>query len=470
MKINKTVLAASAMLGAMTAFATSAAAEENDFAKITIDNTLKGTAFVVDGNLAGLRRKPELVVSAFGEFAFGEFGPIPPAAGTVTMFKKQGWRRNGQLDNWEMVTIVSEAENITFPNRPTIANVKGCIKNQERCDRRAGRGRHDVIVPGGYFFDTFIGQARGSITWWENTQNGNEWIRHDVVTDSPFSYHSALYEDFNGDGIKDIMSTGEDAGNPQAPEDDVIELHLFAGTEEGDFVGPQTVSIGGGGLIEAYDVDEDGDMDVVSPQFFGPVSGQPFVPVFARDASVASFVWFENLGDGTFAKHAIGVDQGPGFAIVPVADLLGDGVTRWIATNHTNQNVDFPPFSLYPEPAVYEFTPGEDPRQPWAVRTLSAPGDFPVQGSVGQAAPGFANAGHLNDDDLLDIAVSGDGARGVYWMEQQADGTFITKQLPESEGYGQSGGPVIRDLNRSGQNEVVFGSFDQNEVSIWSKD
>ena len=49
--------------------------------------------------------------------------------------------------------------------------------------------------------------------------------------------------------------------------------------------------------------------------------------------------------------------------------------TRWLATNHTNPN------------AVYEFTPGAEVRQPWAVRSLSAVGDFPVTGGLGQAAP-----------------------------------------------------------------------------------
>jgi hypothetical protein len=289
------------------------------------------------------------------------------------------------------------------------------------------------------------------------------------VTNSPFSYHSVAFEDFTGDDINDIMTVGENAGNPSDPADDIVELQLFAGNGDGTFQEPVTVAIGGGGLIESYDVDNDGDMDIVSPQFFGPVAGQPFVPGFARNEDTASYVWFENLGDGSFDKHAIGTDQGPGFAIAPVENLLGDGVTRWIATNPTNPNIAFPPFALYPEPAVYEFTPNDDPRQPWSVRTLSAAGDFPVTGGVGQASPGTANTGHLNNDGLLDIAVSGDGSRAVYWLEQQTDGSFITRQLPDSDGYGQAGGPVIEDFNRDGKDEIVFGSFDQNALSIWTR-
>ena len=54
-------------------------------------------------------------------------------------------------------------------------------------------------------------------------------------------------------------------------------------------------------------------------------------------------------------------------------------------------------------------------------------------------------------------------------MEQLEDGSFVTHQLPASDGYGQAGGPVVMDLNRSGSNEVVFSSFDENAVSIWSR-
>ena len=108
-------------------------------------------------------------------------------------------------------------------------------------------------------------------------------------------------------GSTTSISVAEEAGNPSDPADDVVELQKFKGNENGTFQAPVKIGDGGGALIEAYDVNDDGLTDIVSPQFFGPVAGQPFVPPFARDASVASFVWFENKGDGTFAKHAIGI-------------------------------------------------------------------------------------------------------------------------------------------------------------------
>ena len=437
--------------------ATPGQADDPGYQGVLIDEGVPGAAFVVEANVRS-GPKPELIVSGFGPVEVGPAGPVISDSGTVTVYRRayRGYADKKGKSRAIKHVVVGEDEMITFPNRAQPALI-----NDDK--------RQDIIVPGGYFFDSFIGQARGSLTWWENQKDGTRWVRHDIVTGSPFSYHSAVFEDFDGDGIADIASVAEDAGDPSNPFDDIVELQLFAGVGDGTFAPAATVGSGGGGLIEAYDVDGDGDQDIVSPQFFGDVAAQPFFPLEARNAASASFVWFENLGGGAFSKHAIGLDQGPGFMITAVENLLGDGITRWVATNHSNQNVTFPPLSLYPEPAVYEFTPGADPRQPWNVRQLTPAGAFPVTGSVGQAAPGSIAAGHLNDDDLIDLAVSGDGARGLYWMEQLADGSFLTRQLPGSEGWGQAGGPVITNLGGDKKNEIVFGSFDLDSLGYWKR-
>ena len=446
------------LLGASLLMAgTPGKADDPGYQAVLIDKGLPGAAFVVEANVRS-GGKPDLVVSGFGPVEVGPMGPVISDSGTVTIYSRaiRGYADKKGKSRALKQVVVGKNQLITFPNRAQPALIND--------DKRV-----DIIVPGGYFFDTSIGQARGSLTWWESQKDGSQWVRHDIVTGSPFSYHSAVFEDFDGDGIADIASVAEDAGSPSDPFDDIVELQLFYGSGDGTFAPAATVGQGGGGLIEAHDVDGDGDMDIVSPQFFGNVAGQPFFPLAARNADSASFVWFENLGGGAFSKHAIGLDQGPGFMIIAVKDLLGDAITRWVATNHTNPNVTFRPLSLYPAPAVYEFTPGIDPRQPWNVRQLSPAGAFPVTGGVGQAAPGSLAAGALNADNRIDLAVSGDGARGLYWMEQKADGSFITRQLPGSEGWGQGGGPVITNLGGSIKNEIVFGSFDLDSLGYWKR-
>lgn len=456
MSVSRTALGTLAA-ASLTGLVAGTALADASYTRTTVDNAIPGAAFVVAGNIMDNPR-PEIVVAAFGQIGFGPSGPVYPAAGTVSVYRnaQPGNAPNGQIALWNRTEVVGLADAITFPNRPLLADI-----NED--------GRNDLIVPGGFFWDAAFGNSRGSLTWWENAGNGQQWIRHDIVTGSLAVFHSVVYDDFDGDTVADIMTVSEAAGLPSSITDDVIELMILRGNGDGTFQPPVKVADGGGSLIESWDVNGDGYLDIVSAQYFGPVLGQPFVPLAARNASNASFVWFENDGQGNFTRHAIGVNQGPSFNIVPVRNLLGDGVTRWIATNHTNLNIASPPFSLYPEPAVYEFTPGPDPRQLWSVRQLSSPGSFPVTGGQGQASPGAVAAGDLDGDGRLDIAVSGDGSRAVYWLEQQEDGSFVTRQFPDSTGYGQAGGPVVMDINRSGTNEVIFSSFDQNTLAIWSR-
>jgi hypothetical protein len=452
-----------AFVGISGLASTAAHAAPTTFDRINVDTAIAGSAFSVSENVSGDVR-PEIIATAFGQFTFGQFGPIPAPAGTVSVYSNAAKnKKGGAVDSWTKTPIVTLADGITIPNQPTMADVDG-------------DDDLDLLLPGGWFFDTFSGLNRGSLTWWENRANGKVWDRHDIVTGSPFAYHSVQHADMDGDGIADLVTVGEQAGNPSNPNDDVVETQILKGNGDGTFQAPVKVATGGGSLVQVYDVNSDGRLDIVSPQYFGPVAGQPFVPPFARGPAVASYVWFEQTGDASggltqanFVPHAIGTAQGTAFSIKPVANFRGDGVTRWVATNHTNANIAFPPFSMYPKPAVFEFTPNADPTQPWSVVTLTQPDDIPVTGGAGQAAPGDLNAGDLDGDGDQDLAVSGDGSRTVYWLEQQSDGTFVTHVLPDAVGYGQAGGAIVKDLNRDGINEMVFGSFDQNALAIWQR-
>ena len=67
-------VAALSLVGASVAAAPAIATSSTDYERITIDSASTGAAFTVSGNLADNPR-PELVVSAFGQFQFGPSGP-----------------------------------------------------------------------------------------------------------------------------------------------------------------------------------------------------------------------------------------------------------------------------------------------------------------------------------------------------------------------------------------------------------
>lgn len=423
-----------------------------DFARINVDSKLTGAAFSVAGDVFGSGKK-DIVATGFGAFTGSGQTSTPPAAGTVQIY-----RPGSSLKHWTKVPVVTEADAITFPNQPTLADVNG-------------DGATDVIVPGGYFFDTYSPNVnvppknRGSITWWENKGEGNAFVRHDVTTASPFSYHGVQLADLDGDGIKDMVSTGEQGKSPQSPMDDVVEMHYFKGridssTDARTFDPPVVLAGNGGSLPVVSDVDGDGKLDIVSAQYFG--TGQP------------SFLWLQQIGTPTsgaltsanFEMHAISSLQGAGFQIKLVPDLRGDGVDRWVGTNHLSH-----PYTS-PEGGVFEFVPTSDITAPWTPTTLAGP--FSPRPTFGQAAPGVFGSGDLDGDGDVDLAVSGDGDRRLFWVEQTAAGVFEKHVLEDYDatttsipGMGQAGGAIVADLDGNGTNEMAFSSYDQNTVAVY---
>ncbi len=474
------------------------------FTGTTVD-TVTGAAFASAGDILGDVR-PEIAATGYGAFTTKfpttpPFAGLPPflkcadltspfaypaAGGTVQVYTNTARNKragdialSGSADS--KITVITPADGIVVPNRPTPTDVDG-------------DGDTDLIVPAGFFFEGFaiakssctgITQGRGSLTWWENQANGSRWIRHDLLTGQVASFHGVEHVDLDGDGLKDIVTVAESANDASSPFDDSVKLTYLPGLGGGAFGSPVVLGNGGGSLPVVRDVDGDGKLDIVSAQYFGGVAFQP-VPGFPQSADTASYVWFKQSatdGDGLpgltaadFSKQAIGTAQSNGFQIIPVPNFRGDGVTRWIATNHTNQLLTSFPFVLYAKPAVFEFTPGADPTAPWSVVQLTANGAIGVTppagggpSNPGQAAPGVVGAGDLDGDGDIDLAISGDGDKNVFTLEQKGDGSFALAVLPGGAGWGQAGGAVVQDFNRDGTNEIVFASFDKNAVGIWQR-
>ncbi|MFI5429372.1 FG-GAP-like repeat-containing protein [Aeromicrobium sp. UC242_57] len=166
--------------------------------------------------------------------------------------------------------------------------------------------------------------------------------------------------------------------------------------------------------------------------------------------------------------RAISSEQGPGFQIKLVPNFRGDGVDRWVGTNHLSHPETTPPGG------VFELTPTSNLTQPWTAKTIAGP--FSPRAANGQAAPGVFGSGDLDGDGDIDLTLSGDGDRRLFWIEQTGTGAFKTHVLEDYDstttsapGMGQSGGAVVADFDGNGTNEMAFGSFDQNTVAIYAR-
>ncbi len=389
---------------------------DSRFQRYMVSNDLDGPAYVAVGDLDG-DQTPEIVVASLGVIA-GSF------QGSLTMYK-----RGATLGDWTPTTISSDFK---FANQPTIVDMDG-------------DGDKDILLPVGFFACKFLAIQCGAVHWFEQTASG--WTKHDIVTEQVEFYHSAVLADMNGDKLKDLVTVAEDFDPPSKGSS---ELQVFYATDDkGNFEStPTVIGAGLGSFPRVHDIDDDGDLDIASAEFF-----------HGDD----SFAWYERTADG-WQRHVIDADSGPSIQMTLVPNLYGDGKLRAVGTNHTNTERD-PPDAW--ESAVLVFEIPDDPTQPW-IKTKVSEGIVSRKGDLTMNrydAPGIHGVGDIDGDGDIDIAVSGDGDQRVFWLEQTAPGQFETHVLEAD--LGQAGGQVITDLDGDGKPEIIVTGYEHRVVYIY---
>ena len=390
---------------------------------------IPGPAFGTTGDLNGDGRD-ELVISVFGRLAGTK---IPN--GTVVSYSRES--RKGNL---RASTIVPASKGLSFPNEPVLIDVDE-------------DGDLDVVTPGGFFICPVAAPDAtcGYLAWWEQRPDGG-FVEHEIVANgAALFYHRPLFTDLNRDGSRDMVIVGE---NVQG-----AVLQVFPGTRSGDRfeTTPLVLGVGGGSLPVLHDVDGDGVQDIFSGQFF------------QRDASV---VWFKQVAGptplarfGTWTRYVASTDLGGVIQVAAVPDMIRNGTVTYLVSNHTNATTG-PPGTA--PSAIYELTPGPDPRTPWASRPLSegvvSRGDM-CQCGQQAGAPGVFGTGDVDEDGRLDVVFSGDGDERVFWLRNVGGGTFETVVVADKRG--QAGGAVLADTDGDGRPEVLFNSYEANTVELY---
>ncbi len=240
--------------------------------------------------------------------------------------------------------------------------------------------------------------------------------------------------DFNGDGIPDVVAGRNWYQGPAyvaRPIRSIKDQNGYANTN-GDF---------------AYDVDGDGQTDVIAGGFFPTQVYWYKNP--GPDQLLRGLQWKQNLlvdtGDTSNEAHLM-------------ADLNGDGVPEWVV-NSWVKNVPM---------VVWQLTTGSrDVEVKQGGTTVTRSEKFPTMKRCVIGAKGNGHglaAGDINNDGHIDLAV------GQGWYEAPAEQP-LTKEWkfhPDWDIHG-SCPMIVRDLNGDGRNDLVVGVAHDYGLHWWEQ-
>ncbi len=392
----------------------------------------------------------------------------------------------------------------------SIINDTFAFANEAEIRDMNGDGLKDLLI-----MDNFIaGWATGfpaGMYYLEN-QGGDitlpsNWIKRIIYegdTSNPVgesSYHRACFVDLDGDGLEDLITAKVNMEYWQTTTNQYRWVEWWKQetdmvTYPGGFSGPYEIGEGGGFLFNIADIDGDGDMDVIAPQFFIQTSGGLVVKgkPLGDDINGDTLAWFENPGTGAsvFNKwNRYTIDNwytsenplGKGFDAMAV-DIDNDGADEIVMTNHNHQA--YKPDGTYQSriwsSGVYYYEIPADPKvtSNWTAVTIDqgdpfldpydaaavAADDFAVNragGPYGQGSPGQFHLADANGDGFPEMVVAGDGRGVLYYYESQG---FSASQLNfkratlYEETASMPGDAVLNDIDDDGDLDVIASLYD----------
>ena len=445
-----------------------------------------GASFMQVGDLDGDGKK-EIVCTS----GIGLDGDYKTSDGAVAVFKQ-----GADLGTWTKGIIYPDNATglLAFPNETLLRDMDGDnITDIMVMDNFMLA----TIFPGGIYYLKNLG---GDVT------DKSNWELKTIYRGDPLTligracYHRARFLDVDGDGLEDIVTSKVSMDLFMGGVGQYAWVEWWKKNNDGDptsYSGPYTIGDGGGFQFVLVDVDGDGNLDVVAPQFFitNPLTLEVKDP---DDIHGDSLAWFKNPGPagavtGLWDRYTIDNwytsknPLGKNFEVI-LADIDNDGEMEIIDSNHnhqdyrpTNDPSDSSNHRIWPS-GIYYFGIPKDPTvtKNWKPITIDrgdpkldptdadavAADPYTVDrpgGPYGQGSPGMVRAADINGDGYPDLVVSGDGKGAVYYYESQGKraGKLRYKRCAlYKDPACMPGEPQIADMDNDGKLEIVQVIYD----------
>jgi hypothetical protein len=362
---------------------------------------------------------------------------VPISGGGAYVLRRDSSTPDGEIGEWETERVFNRDADIFFPNHSALFDV-----NNDGVD--------DWVIGAG-----FIPAPMGKLVWCEGSRAGGELSFGEPqeldVPDTDFWYHVAVPVDMDGDGDLDFVTSNHQGvvGSDRSK----VEWYENMGLRGHASFTPHEIVQGGGAMVELHDLDGDGDLDILVPQFF---HGE-------------SLLWLEKTGpDGhSWKRHVINDTTGRGF-LTHVADVDGDGRLDIVFGNHNHQNATDPEvqvmgmywFEIPPAATIRQLANWDD-----YMHVIYEGFNVRRPNADQNGAPGMFNVGDIEGDGDLDVAVSGDGDDGLYLLIQQEDG-FELMVLASGREARVAGQQQFADLDQDGDLDLIWAVYGEGMMKL----